>query len=160
MIILGIIFFILQLGDLITTNLAIKNGCQEANPLLKESLEGSGFPLSLAIVKIGLSIFLIIMISVNNIILNIIILILDILLFVVIINNLIRIPIQKKYNRLFFMESAQLIKFMQFWDIREFIYQIWHPQRVPDPNRWKKRAFIQVKTVRSWIKRIHLSSES
>lgn len=160
MIILGIFFLILQLGDLITTNLAIKNGCQEANPLLKESLEGSGFPLSLAIVKIGMSIFLIIVISVSSMILNVIVLILDILLFVVIINNLIRIPIQKKYNRLFFMESAQLIKFMQFWDIREFIYQIWHPQHVPDPNRWKKRAFIQVKTVRSWIKRIHLSSET
>ena len=156
MIILGIFFTILQISDLTTTNIAIKQGCQEANPLLKETLEGTGFPASLAAIKIGLGIFLTILLLVNSIILNIIVLILNIVMLTVVVNNLIRIPIQKKYNRIFFMESATLIKFMQVWDVREWVAAIRHVHlhRSAPHNRWKKKAFSNVHTVRAWIRRI------
>ena len=69
MLVLGIIFIILQVFDWLSTNAAIKSGCVEANPILKESLE-SGFPLYLVVVKMGLAIFLLILLTLGNIILN------------------------------------------------------------------------------------------
>ena len=157
MIILGIFFTLLQLLDLISTNIAIKQGCQEANPVLKKTLDGSGFPLYLAITKIGLGVFLTIMLSIQSIILNFIILILDIIILMVVINNFIRIPIQKKYNRIFFMESASMIKFIQLWDVRQWVTSVQHMhlKKKRFHHYWKRQAFSQVYIVRKWIRRIY-----
>ena len=161
MIVLGIIFTVLQGLDLLTTNIAIKYGCQEANPLLKDSLEGKGFPLYLAIIKITMGIFLTILITIGSIILNVIVVFLNVLMGIVVINNLIRIPIQRKYNKIFFMESATLMKFMHIWDVRTWVAAIQniHIKRKSPQNRWKRKAFSNVRTVRAWIKRIHQAKE-
>ncbi|MFX1276402.1 MAG: DUF5658 family protein [Promethearchaeota archaeon] len=157
MIFLGILFIIFQFLDLITTNVAIKNGCQEANPLLKKTLDGSGFPFSLAVVKIGLGIFLTITLALQSIILNWIVLILDVILGLVVVNNLIRIPIQRKYNRIFTLESATLMKFIQIWDVRQWVASVQkvHLKRRLMHQKSKRRAFTQVHLVRDWIRRFY-----
>jgi len=156
MIFLGIIFMILQIFDWISTNAAIKSGCVEANPILKESLE-SGFPFYMVIIKIGLGIFLIIFLTLSNPILNLVVLFLDIFMTFVIINNVARIPIQKKYNRIFFLESANLIKFMQVWDVREWRYAAQHirPKKKPVRSDWIKN----VGHVREWMGNIREPNE-
>ena len=156
MIYLGIIFMILQVLDWISTNAAIKSGCVEANPILKESLE-SGFPIYIVVIKMGLAIFLIIMLSLGNLVLNWVVLFLDIFMGIVIINNLVRIPIQRKYNRIFFLESANMIKFMQVWDVREWRYAVQHirPKKEPVRSEWIKN----ISHVREWMSDIRDSNE-
>ncbi len=156
MLVLGIIFIVLQVFDWISTNAAIKSGCVEANPILKESLE-SGFPLYLVVVKLGLAIFLIMMLTLGNVILNWVVLFLDIFMAIVVINNMVRIPIQKKYNRIFFLESANLVKFMQVWDVREWRHAVQHvrSQKEPVRSEWVKN----VSQVREWMSNIQNSKE-
>ena len=98
MIILGIFLIILQIGDIITTNIGIKNGCEEGNPILKEKVN-SGFPVYLIIIKVGLSILVTFLLSKGVMILNWMFLIFDIFMFIVIANNVIDIHTQKKWNR-------------------------------------------------------------
>ena len=147
---------ILQVLDWISTNAAIKSGCVEANPILKESLE-SGFPIYIVVIKMGLAIFLIIMLSLGNLVLNWVVLFLDIFMGIVIINNLVRIPIQRKYNRIFFLESANMIKFMQVWDVREWRYAVQHvrPKKEPVRSEWIKN----ISHVREWMSDIRDSNE-
>lgn len=127
MIVLGIVYIILQVFDIFTTNLALKNGCEEGNPLIKKSLnERSGFPLYLALIKIGIGVYLTYLIFIVEAVyaisfLNYLVLGLDIFMFVVVMNNSIRIPIQIKLNRQYFAENANLEKFMQVESVRE-----WH----------------------------------
>jgi len=127
MIVLGIVYIILQVFDIFTTNLALKKGCEEGNPLIKKSLnERSGFPLYLALIKIGIGVYLTYLIFIVEAVyaisfLNYLVLGLDIFMFVVIMNNSIRIPIQIKLNRQYFAENANLEKFMQVESVRE-----WH----------------------------------
>ena len=127
MIILGYIYIVLQALDIFTTNLAIKSGCEEANPLIKKSLnEKAGFPLYLATIKIGIGIYLTYLIYVLESMFSITflsytILFLDIFMVIVVINNSIRIPIQIRINRQYLAESANLQKFMQVESLRE-----WH----------------------------------
>jgi len=156
MLILGIIFIVLQAFDWISTNAAIKSGCVEANPILKESLE-SGFPLYMVVVKIGLGIFLIMLLTLGNFILNWVVFFLDIFMTIVVINNVVRIPIQKKYNRIFFLESANLVKFMQVWDVREWRHAVQHirPKKEPFRSEWVKN----VSHVRDWMANIQNSKE-
>ena len=151
MIYLGIIFMILQVLDWISTNAAIKAGCVEANPILKESLE-SGFPIYIVVIKMGLGIFLIIMLSLGNIVLNWVVLFLNIFMGIVVVNNMARIPIQKKYNKIFFLESANMIKFMQVWDVREWRYAFQHvrPKKEPVRSEWLKN----ISPVREWMSSI------
>ena len=108
MIILGLFFMVLQALDLIKPNTAIKAGCVEANPLLKESLD-SGFSFYMAAIKMGLSVFIIVLLGFSNDILNLVVFILNIFMGIVVLNNLVRILIQRKYNKIFFLESANLI---------------------------------------------------
>jgi len=104
--------------DIITTNLALKNGCEEGNPLIKKSLnEKAGFPIYLAAIKIGIGIYLTYLMYVVEIMfsiafLNYLVLALDIFMFAVVMNNSIRIPIQIRLNRQNFIESANVKKFM------------------------------------------------
>ena len=156
MLVLGIIFIVLQVLDWISTNAAIKSGCVEANPILKESLE-SGFPLYMGVVKMGLGIFLIMLLTLGNFILNWVVLFLDIFMAIVVINNMVRIPIQKKYNQIFFLESANLVKFMQVWDVREWRHAVQHirPQKEPVRSEWVKN----VNHVREWMANIQNSKE-
>ncbi len=157
MIFLGIIFTILQIADIVSTNIAIKTGCSEANPLIKETVESKGFPISIALIKILLSVFLTIMMTFSNLFLNILVIFLDIVLLIVVINNISRIPVQKRYNRLYFMESARIVKFMQFWDVRAWVSSI-HQSNIEirvQEEEWKTRAFKHVNIVRKWIKAIH-----
>jgi hypothetical protein len=156
MLVLGIIFIVLQVLDWISTNAAIKSGCVEANPILKESLE-SGFPLYLIVVKMGLGIFLIMLLTLGNFILNWVVLLLDIFMIIVVINNVVRIPIQKKYNRIFFLESANMVKFMQVWDVREWRHAVQHVRPTKEPLRsdWVKN----VSHVREWMANIQNSKE-
>ena len=148
MIFLGIIFTVLQLLDLISTNMAIKAGCTESNPLLKEALE-SGFPVYMAFIKVGLGIFLIVLLSIGNVMLNWVVLFLDIFMLIVVFNNMVRIPIQKKYNKTFFLESANLIKFWQVWDVREWIHTIQHVKVKKEvvKNKWNEKVL----HMREWI---------
>ncbi len=85
--------------DIITTNLGIKRGCVEGNPLIKKSLE-SGFPLYLVIIKIGLASLLTFFLSLGIIILNWLFIALDFFLFAIVINNIIGIHLQRKWNRI------------------------------------------------------------
>ena len=98
MIILGILLLLLQIGDIITTNIGIKNGCEEGNPILKKKLN-SGFPVYLIIIKLGLASLSTLLLSIGMMILNWIFLISDIFMFIVIVNNVIDIHTQKKWNR-------------------------------------------------------------
>lgn len=156
MIFLGIIFMILQVFDWISTNAAIKAGCVEANPILKESLE-SGFPIYMVVIKMGLSIFLIVMLTVSNLFLNWVVIILDVFIAIVVLNNMVRIPIQKKYNRIFFLESANMIKFIQVWDVREWRHAVQHlkPKKEPVRSEWIKN----VGHAREWRSNIRDSEE-
>ncbi len=142
--------------DWISTNAAIKAGCVEANPVLKESLE-SGFPIYIVVIKLGLAIFLIIMLTLNNLILNWCVLLLDIMMTIVVTNNFVRIPIQRKYNKIFLLESGNMIKFMQFWDVREWRHAAQHlrPKREPIRSDWIKN----VSHVREWMSNIRDSKE-
>ena len=156
MLYLGIIFMVLQVLDWISTNAAIKSGCVEANPILKESLE-SGFPIYMVVVKMGLAIFLIIMLALGNFILNWVVLFLDIFVGIVVINNMVRIPIQKKYNRIFFLESANMVKFMQVWDVREWRHAVQHvrPEKEPVRSEWIQN----INHVREWMSSIRDSKQ-
>jgi len=126
MIVLGIIYIILQALDILTTNLALKNGCEEGNPLLKKSLnERAGFPIYLIAIKIGIGLYLTYLIYIVETMfsiqfLNYLVLILDIFMFIVVMNNSIRIPMQIKINRQFFTETANLEKFTQVGHVREW----------------------------------------
>ncbi len=127
MIFLGIFYIILQIFDIITTNLALKNGCEEGNPLLKKSLnERAGFPIYLIIVKIGIGIYLTFLMYYIEIMyslpfLNYLVLGLDIFMLSVVINNSIRIPIQIRLNRQFFLKEANLKKFYQVNHVRDWL---------------------------------------
>ena len=118
MIVLGIVYIILQAFDIITTNLALKAGCEEGNPLIKKSInERAGFPIYLAAIKIGIGIYLTYLMYVVETMfsiafLNYLVLALDIFMFAVVMNNSIRIPIQIRLNRQNFIESANVKKFM------------------------------------------------
>jgi hypothetical protein len=126
MIVLGIIYILLQAFDIITTNLALKKGCEEGNPLLKKSLNGrAGFPKYLIFIKIGIGIYLTYlmyfvetMFSISF--LNYLVLGLDIFMFIVVLNNSIRIPIQIRINREYFNEIGNLKKFKQVQSVREW----------------------------------------
>ena len=157
MIYLGIIFMILQVLDWISTNAAIKAGCVEANPILKESLE-SGFPIYIVVIKMGLGIFLIIMLSLGNIVLNWVVLFLNIFMGIVVVNNAVRIPIQKKYNKIFFLESANMIKFMQVWDVREWRHAVQHVRSRKEPVR--SEWIENISHVREWMSNIRDSKEN
>ena len=130
MIVLGIIYIILQVLDIITTNLALKNGCEEGNPLIKKSLnEKCGFPIYLAAIKIGIGIYLTYLIFIVETVfaisfLNYLVLGLDLFMFVVVMNNSIRIPLQIKSNRQYFTDSANLEKFTQVESVREWVGSI------------------------------------
>lgn len=100
--VLGIIFTILQGLDVVSTNIALKRGCVESNPLLKKSVK-IGFPIYLIVIKIGLGIYLtylsfvfsgnsLIISSFGGSILNIMLMGLNLFVGVVVINNFIRIP--------------------------------------------------------------------
>jgi len=88
MVILGILLIMLQIGDIITTNIGIKRGCVEGNLFLKKPLR-SGFPLYLSIIKILIAIFLTFILTLGIPIINYIVLIDDIFMFIVVINNII-----------------------------------------------------------------------
>lgn len=127
MIVLGIIYIILQAFDIITTNLALKNGCEEGNPLLKKCInERAGFPIYLIFIKIGIGIYLTYLIFVVETMfsiyfLNYLVIALDIFMFAVVMNNSIRIPLQIRLNRQYFTESANYEKFMQVQHVREWL---------------------------------------
>jgi len=120
MIILGLFLIILQIIDIITTNIGIKNGCEEVNPFLKKSLK-SGFPLYLAFTKIGLGTLLTYFLSLGIIILNWIFFGLDLFLLFVVINNTLGIHMQKKWNRFYSYEYNNMKYFTQFLDVRNWI---------------------------------------
>ena len=98
----GIIFTFLQGLDVLSTNIALKRGCVESNPLLKNSVK-SGFPIYLIVIKIGLGIYLTylsVVFSSNSLfistlgvsLLNIMLIGLNLFVGAVVINNFIRIP--------------------------------------------------------------------
>ena len=100
--VLGIIFTILQGLDVVSTNIALKRGCVESNPLLKKSVK-SGFPIYLIVTKIGLGIYLTylsVVFSGNSLtinalgisLLNIMLIGLNLFVGAVVINNFIHIP--------------------------------------------------------------------
>ncbi len=128
MIILGIFLIILQICDIVTTNIGIKKGCGEGNPLLKETLK-SGFPIYLVIIKIALAGFVTFFLSFGMTILNWIFLALDIFLLIVVINNIIGIYVQQNYNRTYNFESSNLMKFRQFDVVREWITLTWPSEK-------------------------------
>ncbi|MFX1501073.1 MAG: DUF5658 family protein [Promethearchaeota archaeon] len=97
MIILGILLFILQILDILTTNIGIKLGCVESNPLIKKSFN-EGIPKRLVILKITLSLFLCFVLLFGNIILNWLLVGLNIFCFIVVLSNVINIQIQKRWN--------------------------------------------------------------
>lgn len=100
--VLGILFTILQGLDIVSTNIALKRGCVESNPILKKSVK-SGFPIYLIIIKIGLGIYLTylsVLFSSNSLnissfggsILNIMLIGLNLFVGAAVINNFVRIP--------------------------------------------------------------------
>ncbi|KKM85144.1 hypothetical protein LCGC14_1291930 [marine sediment metagenome] len=97
MIILGILLLLLEIGDIITTNFARKNGCEEANPFMKKLVKTS-FPYFI-VLKIGIGCLYIYLLSFNFIILNYIVLLNDVLLFIVLTNNIYTFYIQKRINK-------------------------------------------------------------
>ncbi len=114
MIILGILLLILQIGDIITTNMGRKNGCEEGNPFMKKLVK-TDFPYFI-VLKIGIGFFFIYLLSFNLIILNFIVLINDIMLFFILIENISNIYTQKRINTnnialaiLFGKENPELI---------------------------------------------------
>lgn len=123
MILLGIILIFLQFFDIITTNIGIKEGCEEVNPMLKKSLK-SGFPTYLAIIKISLAILLTFCLTFSIMILNWIFLGLDLFLLFVVVNNTIGIQIQKKWNVRCYIENECINRFTQFLDAQNWIASI------------------------------------
>lgn len=121
MIILGIFLIILQIFDILTTNIGLKLGCEEANPILKKSFK-MGIPLKLVIIKITLSAFLTFLLFLGSIILNWILVGLDLFTFIVVISNIINIQIQKKWNKLFNIESMKNVT--QVKNVREWVTAI------------------------------------
>ncbi len=97
MIILGILLIILQILDILTTNIGIKLGCEEVNPLLRKSFN-KGIPIKLIILKITLSFFLCFLLLFGNIILIWFLVGLNIFCFIVVLNNIINIQLQKRWN--------------------------------------------------------------
>ena len=96
MIIFGILLLLLQVGDIITTHIGRKNGCEEVNPLMIKLVETS-FPYFI-VLKIGLSCSFIYFLSFNLIILDYIVLVNDVLLFILLLQNISNIYIQKRVN--------------------------------------------------------------
>ena len=125
MIILGIFLIILQVLDILTTNIGLKLGCEEANPLLKKTFK-MGIPLKLVIIKIILSAFLTFLLFLGSIILNWILVGLDLFTFIVVISNIINIQIQKKWNMKFNIEYESMRNITQFKDVREWVTAIQH----------------------------------
>ena len=127
MIYLGILFIILQVFDILTTNYALKNGCQEGNPLIRKSLDGNGrFPLDLIIIKVSLGISVTgLLIFVNQMapinILNLFVLGLDIFILIIVINNIKIVPKQRRIDRTYYIDTANLKQFMQVELIREWV---------------------------------------
>ncbi len=76
---------------------------------------------------------------------------------IVVTNNFVRIPIQRKYNKIFLLESANMIKFMQVWDVREWRHAAQHlrPKKEPIKSDWIKN----VAHVREWMSNIRDSKE-
>lgn len=123
MIILGIFLIILQLLDILTTNIGIKLGCEEGNPLLKKSFE-MGIPIKLVIIKIALPAFLTFLLFLGNIMLNWILVGLDLFTFIIVVSNVITIQIQKKWNKVFNIEWNSMRNVTQFKDVREWVTAI------------------------------------
>jgi len=99
MIFLGFILMILQILDIITTNIGLKNGCRERNPLMRKIYK-TKVPLGMIIIlQLSMSILLIWVLSLNFIIIAWIVFGLNIFLVVIVSLNLISIYIQKKYNK-------------------------------------------------------------
>ncbi|GAG86450.1 unnamed protein product [marine sediment metagenome] len=117
MVVLGLFLIILQIMDIVTTNIGIKRGCEEGNPLIKNSLE-SGFPIYLVIIKIGLASLLTFFLSLGITILNWLFIALDFFLFAIVINNIIGIHLQRKWNRLY---NIEMMKFSQVLVVRDWI---------------------------------------
>lgn len=86
---------ILQIVDIITTNIGIKYGCTEVNPIMKKIMK-TGFPLWMIIFKIGIGIFITWTLSFGIIALAWIVFGLNIFMVVVVLSNLIGIYISKK----------------------------------------------------------------
>jgi len=128
MIILGIFLIILQILDILTTNIGIKLGCEEGNPLLKKSFK-MGIPIKLVIIKIALSAFLTFLLFLGSIVLNWILVGLDLLTFTVVISNIINIQIQKKWNMKFDIECESMKNVTQFRDVREWVTAIQHSKK-------------------------------
>lgn len=128
MIILGIFLIILQILDILTTNIGIKIGCEEANPLLKKSFK-MGIPIKLVIIKIALSAFLTFLLILGSIILNWILVGLDLLTFIVVVSNVINIQIQKKWNKIFNIENYGMINVTQVKGVREWVTAIHHSKK-------------------------------
>ena len=97
MIILGIILIILQIVDIITTNVGIKNGCIEGNPIMKK-ITKTKVPIWLIVSKISLGAFVMWTLSFNIRILIWIIGALDIFMVAVVLLNLMSIYIQKRFG--------------------------------------------------------------
>ncbi|MFX1365195.1 MAG: DUF5658 family protein [Promethearchaeota archaeon] len=97
MIILGIFLFILQILDIFTTNIGIKLGCEEVNPVLRKSVK-RGVPVKFIILKLSLSLFLSFLLLFGNIVLNWLLVGLNIFCFIVVLSNIINIQIQKRWN--------------------------------------------------------------
>lgn len=97
MIFLGIFLFILQILDILTTNLGIKLECEEVNPLLRKSFN-KGIPIKFVIFKLTLTLFLGFLFLFGNIILNWLLVGLNIFCLIVILSNIINIQLQKRWN--------------------------------------------------------------
>lgn len=123
MIILGIFLLILQILDILTTNIGIKLGCEESNPLLKKSFK-MDIPIKLVIIKIALSAFLTFLLFLGSIILNWILIGLDLFIFIIVVSNVINIQIQKKWNKIFEIECESMRNVTQFKDVREWVTAI------------------------------------
>ena len=128
MIILGIFLLILQILDILTTNIGIKLGCEESNPLLKKSFK-TGIPIKLVIIKIALSAFLTFLLFLGSIILNWILIGLDLFIFIIVVSNVINIQIQKKWNKKFDIELESMRNVTQFNDVREWMTSIKHSKK-------------------------------
>ncbi|MCK4380197.1 MAG: hypothetical protein KAW51_03600 [Candidatus Lokiarchaeota archaeon] len=128
MIILGIFLIILQILDILTTNIGIKLGCEEGNPLLKKSFK-MGIPIKLVIIKIALSAFLTFLLFLGSIMLNWILVGLDLFTFIIVVSNIITIQIQKKWNKIFNIEGESMKNVLQVKDVREWVTAIQHSKK-------------------------------
>ncbi len=85
--------------DIITTNVGIKNGCTEGNPVTKK-ITKTKVPIWLIVSKISLGAFIIWSLSFNIRILIWIVFGLDIFMVAVVLLNLMSIYIQKRYGNI------------------------------------------------------------